>query len=237
MKQWTNHTPRITTHTLISPIVLQSMMLSIAWSLFTYHISMQLEEANLKSTQLWKHSKHSESRCTGAPYLLCIYVYVRLSEWQEEPKSIILIPLRRGCLSSTFSGFRSQWIMSTSGRAKNAKLCKSCLANFLVRFKEIPLNFVFRNKSYRLYDNISKTMHWWFRNIKVLIIWTTLGSLSAPPSLSRVSWSNSISDWACNVKGLRDFMILMATSFPATVSKAQTTWPNDPYEHDQYIVI
>lgn len=45
----------------------------------------------------------------------------------------------------------------SSGVARNSSAVQSCWANFRVRFKETPLKFVFRNKSYKLYDNISNT--------------------------------------------------------------------------------
>lgn len=77
--------------------------------------------------------------------------------WQELPKSTILMALLLGLHSRMFSGFRSQWMMLSSGVARNRSAVHNCWANFRVRFKETPLKFVFRNKSYRLYDNISNT--------------------------------------------------------------------------------
>ncbi len=71
-----------------------------------------------------------------------------------------------GLHSRMFSGFRSQWMMLSSGVARNSSAVHNCWANFRVRFKETPLKFVFRNKSYRLYDNISNTKQRWFRNMK-----------------------------------------------------------------------
>ncbi len=40
--------------------------------------------------------------------------------WQEEPKSTILMALRFGLQSRMFSGFRSQWMMLSSGVARNS---------------------------------------------------------------------------------------------------------------------
>lgn len=54
----------------------------------------------------------------------------------------------------------------SSGVARKSSAVHICCANFLVRFNETPLKLVFRNKSYRLQDSISKTKHRWFRNMK-----------------------------------------------------------------------
>lgn len=86
--------------------------------------------------------------------------------WQELPKSTILMALLLGLHSRMFSGFRSQWMMLSSGVARNSSAVHNCWANFRVRFKETPLKFVFRNKSYKLYDSISNTKQRWFRNMK-----------------------------------------------------------------------
>lgn len=95
-----------------------------------------------------------------------MYEYIRLLDLQDDPKSITFTALFFGCLNRIFSGFRSQCIMSTSGRARNAKAFKTCLANLRIRFNETPPNCVFFNNSYRLSDNISNTRHWWLRYIK-----------------------------------------------------------------------
>lgn len=67
--------------------------------------------------------------------------------WQELPKSTILIALLLGLHKRIFSGFKSQWIMLSSGVAKNNNAVHNCWANFLVKFSDTPLKFVFLNKS------------------------------------------------------------------------------------------
>lgn len=45
------------------------------------------------------------------------------------------------------------------GLLKNNRAVHSCWANFRVKFSDTPLKFVFRSKSYKLYDKSSKTRH------------------------------------------------------------------------------
>ena len=68
-----------------------------------------------------------------------------------------------------FSGFKSQWIIFSSGVDKYSNAVHICCANFLVKFNDTPLKFVFRSKSYKLYDNSSNTKHKWFLYIKCLL--------------------------------------------------------------------
>lgn len=73
---------------------------------------------------------------------------------------MILTALLLGYLSRTFSGFRSQWTISTSSLARNCSAFRMCLANFRTRFSDTPRKCVFRSRSYRLKDSISNTRHW-----------------------------------------------------------------------------
>jgi hypothetical protein len=88
-----------------------------------------------------------------------MYEYIRLLDRQDDPKSITFTPDFLGCLSKMFSGFRSQWMMSTSGRAKNDNAFNTCLANLRIKFNETPPNCVFLSNSYRFNDSISNTRH------------------------------------------------------------------------------
>jgi len=72
---------------------------------------------------------------------------MRVSYWQEEPKSIILMVERLGLQRSTFSGFRSQWMMESSGEERKSRVEASCWPNFLVRLRETPRKLVFLSKS------------------------------------------------------------------------------------------
>jgi len=89
--------------------------------------------------------------------------------WHELPKSTILIALLLGLHNKMFSGFKSQWIIFSSGVDRYSKAVHICWANFLVRFNETPLKFVFLSKSYKLYDKSSKTKHKWFLYMKCLL--------------------------------------------------------------------
>lgn len=71
-----------------------------------------------------------------------------------------------------FSGFRSQWMMLSSGVARKSSAVHSCWANFRVRLSETPRKLVFRSRSYKLYDSISNTRQRWFRNMKCRFRWT-----------------------------------------------------------------
>jgi len=64
--------------------------------------------------------------------------------------------------------------MLSSGVARNNNAVHSCCANFLVKFNDTPRKFVFRKRSYRLYDNSSNTKHKWFLNIKCLLSFTEM---------------------------------------------------------------
>lgn len=92
--------------------------------------------------------------------------------WQELPKSTILMALLLGLQRRMFSGFRSQWMMLSSGVAKKSSAVHSCWANFRVRLSETPRKLVFRRRSYRLYESISNTRQRWLRNMKCLFRWT-----------------------------------------------------------------
>lgn len=109
--------------------------------------------------------------------------HTRWPIWHELPKSTILIADLLGLTKRMFSGFRSrrmtksfprtttrchlpQWRTLRSGWERNRSAERSCSANFRVRFNETPRKFVLRNRSYRLYDNNSKTRHRWFRKVK-----------------------------------------------------------------------
>jgi len=71
----------------------------------------------------------------------------RLPSWHELPKSTILIAERFGLQSRMFSGLRSQWIMLSSGDARNSSAVHSCWANLHVRFSETPRKLVLRSRS------------------------------------------------------------------------------------------
>lgn len=86
--------------------------------------------------------------------------------WHELPKSTILMALLLGLQRRMFSGFRSQWMMLSSGVAKKSSAVHSCWANFRVRLSETPRKLVFRRRSYRLYESISNTRQRWLRNMK-----------------------------------------------------------------------
>ena len=62
--------------------------------------------------------------------------------------------------------------MFNSGVARNNNAVHNCWANLRVKFKETPLKFVFRNKSYKLYDRSSNTKHRWLLNVKCLFNFT-----------------------------------------------------------------
>lgn len=92
--------------------------------------------------------------------------------WHELPKSTILMALLLGLQRRMFSGFRSQWMMLSSGVARKSSAVHSCWANFRVRLSETPRKLVFRSRSYRLYESISNTRQRWFRNMKWRFRWT-----------------------------------------------------------------
>lgn len=92
----------------------------------------------------------------------------RCPNWQELPKSTILIADRFGLHRRMFSGFKSQCIIFSSGVDRKSNAVHSCCANFLVRFNDTPRKLVFRNRSYRLYDSNSNTKHRWFLHMKCL---------------------------------------------------------------------
>ena len=51
---------------------------------------------------------------------MCVYVLLTLCpSWQEDPKSTILMADRLGLHNKIFSGFRSQWMIDSSGVARN----------------------------------------------------------------------------------------------------------------------
>ena len=75
---------------------------------------------------------------------------MRRSLLQELPKSMTLMALRFGWRSRMFSGFKSQWMIATSGRARNASAWRICFANLRTRFSDTPWNCVFFSSSYKL---------------------------------------------------------------------------------------
>eukprot|EP00966_Prymnesium_polylepis_P322472 7378732-Prymnesium_polylepis.1 len=101
-----------------------------------------------------------------------------------------------------------------------------CLPNLRTRLSETPLKLVCRSKSYRLYESISKTRHWWPRNMK----WSSSRTMHAesPVSLRLRNWRSSISALACCKKGFLLLMILIATGSARSLSCAFTTCPNEP---------
>lgn len=59
-----------------------------------------------------------------------------------------------------------QWRTFSSGWERKSNADNNCKANLRVKFSDTPRKFVLRNKSYKLYDNNSKTRHRWLRNVK-----------------------------------------------------------------------
>lgn len=104
----------------------------------------------------WRHRRNHFEILTLCP------------NWHELPKSTILMADRLGLQRRIFSGFKSQWMMLSSGVDRNSRAVHSCWANFRVRLRETPLKFVLRSRSYKLYDNSSNTRHKWFLHIKCL---------------------------------------------------------------------
>lgn len=49
----------------------------------------------------------------------CVFVLTLCPSWQEDPKSTILMADLLGLHSRMFSGFRSQWMIDSSGVARN----------------------------------------------------------------------------------------------------------------------
>lgn len=92
--------------------------------------------------------------------------------WHELPKSTILMALLLGLQRRMFSGFRSQWMMLSSGVARKRSAVHSCWANFRVRLSDTPRKLVFRSRSYKLYESISNTRQRWLRNMKWRLRWT-----------------------------------------------------------------
>ncbi len=64
-----------------------------------------------------------------------------------------MIPLLPCCLSSTFSGFMSQWMILFLYR--RSRHCSSECANFLTSCSEKPWNLFFLISSYRLMESSS----------------------------------------------------------------------------------
>ena len=66
--------------------------------------------------------------------------------WQDEPKSTILMALRFGLHNSMFSGFRSQWIILSSGVARNSNAAIKVQINFTKFSWELHMISIFLTK-------------------------------------------------------------------------------------------
>lgn len=115
--------------------------------------------------------------------------------WHELPKSTILMALLLGLQRRMFSGFRSQWMMLSSGVARKSSAVHSCWANFRVRLSETPRKLVFRSRSYKLYDSISNTRQRWLRNMKWRFRWT------AKKQKLDALVTDTANRWICSVCG------------------------------------
>ena len=106
-----------------------------------------------------------------------------------------------GVRSRMFSGLRSQWMTVTSQREEAQRL-QDLLAELPDEVERHPLEGRVRcSRSYRLYESISKTRHWWPRNMKCS--WRrTMQAVSVGSFLFRNC--SSISVFACCRNGFFD---------------------------------